>query len=188
MDWQDTFVEDHWYQFLIPEVLYGQVHNHCLLAFPDSHVAFKGPGRVTAVDIAVLPMDTAGILYGLWSQRQELEELRATVRNLTRQVQLLEHNTAVITRELLSGHVLQEDELHPGILTPGTSYLTNRMAHKSIKNPMLMSNIRFKSIKHHINSMYVLILIDPFYSYILITEHTTFSCVLVKGAEASRLA
>ena len=72
--------------------------------------------------------------------------------------------------------------------TSSTSYLTNRMAHKSIKNPLLMSNIPFKSIKHHINSMYVIILIDPFYSYIFITEHTTFSCVLVKGAEASRLA
>lgn len=98
---------------MVPEVLFGQVYNHCQLAFPDSHVAFKGSGRVTAVEIAVKPMDMAGVLYGLWSQRRELDELRTSVRSLTRQVQLLEHNSAVVTRELLSGHILQEDDLHP---------------------------------------------------------------------------
>ena len=118
MDWQEFFHEDFFYQFLIPETLFAQVHQHCQLVFPDNIVVFKGPGRVAKVEISILPMDTPSILYGLWSQRKELDELRMSIRQLTRQVQLMEHNTAVITRELLSGRILQEEELHPD--TPPT--------------------------------------------------------------------
>ena len=62
MDWRDPFEEGHWYQLMVPEVMFGQVYDHCCLAFPDNHIAFKGPGRVAAVDVTILPMDTAGSL------------------------------------------------------------------------------------------------------------------------------
>jgi hypothetical protein len=49
---------------------YGQVHDHCLLTFPNTHVPFNGPGRVTALEIAVKPMDMAGVLYGTSGPRR----------------------------------------------------------------------------------------------------------------------
>lgn len=97
MDWQEVFMEDSFYQFLIPELLFAQVHQHCSCMFPDNIVVFKGPGRVAKVEISVVPMDTPSILYGLWSQGKELVELRRSNQMLTRQFQLMEHNTAVIT-------------------------------------------------------------------------------------------
>ena len=35
------------------------------------------------------------------------------IRLLGRKLELLEHNAAVVTRELLSGGIVQEEELHP---------------------------------------------------------------------------
>ena len=68
MDWQEVFVEDSFYQFLIPELLFEQVHQHCGRMFPDNMVVFKGPGHVAKVDISVVPMDVPPLLQALWAQ------------------------------------------------------------------------------------------------------------------------
>lgn len=113
MDWQEVFVEDSFYQFFVAEPFFDQVYRHCGHAFPDHTIVFQSLGRTAKVDIAVVPMEVPPILQTLWAQRTEITELRRSNHRLTRQLELLEHNMAVIARELVAGAVIPADDLHP---------------------------------------------------------------------------
>jgi hypothetical protein len=46
---------------------YGPVHDHCLLTFPNAHVPFKGPDRVTAGDRCQADGHGRSPLWDQWS-------------------------------------------------------------------------------------------------------------------------
>ena len=92
VDWEEELNETSRYEFymLCPTSK----------AFPNRVISYRGDGRVTAVDITVRPLAMTDVVYRPWTQRLELDGLHHAVRTLTRKSELIEHNAAVLAREL----------------------------------------------------------------------------------------
>ena len=101
-DWETVFDEDHQYLMLMPELVYSQVWEHCTRAFPSKLVSFKGPRRVVAVELKVRPVAITDVVYRLWVQMHELDGIRAENRALHRTMDMVVHNTAVLTKALVA--------------------------------------------------------------------------------------
>ena len=116
--WETPLDEDHRFQMLLPELLYSRVWEHCFRAFPSRIVSFSGPGRVIGVEVVVLPIAMTDVVYRLWVQMNELDGIRSQLKSLQRSMDMMLHNSAVLTKTLVTVHPDLVDELHPE--TPGS--------------------------------------------------------------------
>ena len=68
--------------------------------------------------MVVQPIAMTDVVYRLWVQMHELDGVRSQLKSLQRSMDMMVHNSAVLTKTLVTVNPDLVDELHPD--TPGS--------------------------------------------------------------------